>query len=105
MFESSLWCEYEICSGLSGAAQVVFALVISTLIYTEINFRRILIFFLYFFVMLLMLLLLLLLPLLPLLMLLLVLLLPLSLASQSGQVGTSSGWPPLAAAAWAGLID
>lgn len=27
MFESSLWCEYEICSGLSGAAQVVFALV------------------------------------------------------------------------------
>lgn len=107
MLESSLWCEYEICSGLSGAAQVVFALVISTLIYTEINFRRILIFFLYFFVMLLMLLLLLLLPLLPLLMLLLllVLLLPLSLASQSGQVGTSSGWPPLAAAAWVGLID
>lgn len=104
MFESSLWCEYEICSGLSGAAQVVFALVISTLIYTEINFRRILIFFLYFFVMLLMLLLLLLLPLLMLL-LLLVLLLPLSLASQSGQVGTSSGWPPLAAAAWVGLID
>lgn len=49
MLESSLWCEYEICSGLSGAAQVVFALVISTLIYTEINFRRILIFFLYFF--------------------------------------------------------
>lgn len=49
MFESSLWCEYEICSGLSGAAQVVFGLVISTLIYTEINFRRILIFFLYIF--------------------------------------------------------